>query len=54
MTRKTTRIKAPYQVDVLTLVLVSGLVLFGLITLINVFCDPFDEARSLTPIILPK
>ena len=42
MTRRTTRIKAPYKVDVLTLILVSGLVLFGLVTLVNVFCDPFD------------
>lgn len=45
MTRRTTRIKAPYQVDVITLVLVSGLVLFGLVTLVNVFCDPFDGSE---------
>ena len=45
MTRRTTRIKAPYRVDVLTLILVSGLVLFGLVTLVNVFCDPFDGSE---------
>ena len=46
MTRKTTRTKAPYQVDVLTIVLVSALVLFGLVTLLNVFCDPLDGSEQ--------
>ncbi|MBR0081430.1 MAG: FtsW/RodA/SpoVE family cell cycle protein [Clostridia bacterium] len=45
MTRETTRIKAPYRVDVLTIILVSTLVLFGLVTLVNVFCDPFDGSE---------
>lgn len=46
MTRKTTRTKAPYQVDVLTIVLVAALVLFGLVTLLDVFCDPFDGTEK--------
>lgn len=46
MARKTTRTKSPYQVDVLTIVLVTALVLFGLVTLVNVFCDPFDGTEK--------
>ncbi len=46
MTRKPTRTKPPYQVDVLTIVLVTALVLFGLVTLLNVFCDPFDGSEE--------
>ncbi|MBQ9188488.1 MAG: rod shape-determining protein RodA [Clostridia bacterium] len=44
MTRKT-RTKTPYQVDVLTIILVTALVLFGLVTVLNVFCDPFDGSE---------
>lgn len=46
MTRKSVRIKAPYQVDVLTIILVAALVLFGLVTLLDVFCDPFDGTET--------
>ncbi len=46
MTRKSTRTKAPYQVDVLTIILVSALILFGLVTLLDVFCDPFDGTET--------
>ena len=46
MMRKMTRTKAPYQVDVLTIILVSALVLFGLVTLLDVFCDPFDGTET--------
>ncbi|MBQ5987569.1 MAG: rod shape-determining protein RodA [Clostridia bacterium] len=45
MTRKT-RTKTPYQVDVLTIILVTALVLFGLVTVLNVFCDPFDGSEK--------
>ena len=45
MTRKT-RTKTPYQVDVLTIILVTALVLFGLMTVLNVFCDPFDGSEK--------
>ena len=45
MMRKT-RTKTPYQVDVLTIILVTALVLFGLVTVLNVFCDPFDGSEK--------
>ena len=38
--------KAPYRVDVITIVLVAALVLFGLVTLLNVLSDPFDGTEK--------
>lgn len=38
--------KAPYRVDILTIVLVAALVLFGLVTLLNVLSDPFDGTET--------
>ncbi len=38
--------KAPYRVDILTIVLVAALVLFGLVTLLNVLSNPFDGTET--------
>jgi rod shape determining protein RodA len=38
--------KAPYRVDVVTIVLVTALVLFGLVTLLDVLSDPFDGTET--------
>jgi rod shape determining protein RodA len=38
--------KAPYRVDVFTIVMVAALVLFGLVTLLNVLSDPFDGTET--------
>ena len=46
MKDKTVRTRAPYRVDVVTIVLVTALVLFGLITLLNVLSDPFDGTET--------
>ena len=40
------RTRAPYRVDVVTIVLVTALVLFGLVTLLNVLSDPFDGTEK--------
>lgn len=46
MKARTVRTKEPYRVDVVTIVLVTALVLFGLITLLNVLSDPFDGTET--------
>ena len=38
--------KAPYRVDVFTIVMVAALVLFGLVTLLNVLSNPFDGTET--------
>ncbi len=38
--------KAPYRVDIFTIVMVTALVLFGLVTLLNVLSDPFDGTET--------
>ena len=38
--------KAPYRVDIFTIVMVTALVLFGLVTLLNVLSDPFDGSET--------
>lgn len=38
--------KAPLRVDVFTIVMVAALVLFGLVTLLNVLSDPFDGTET--------
>lgn len=46
MTGRTNGIKQNYRVDVLSMILVTALVLFGLITLLHVLSDPFDGTES--------
>jgi len=46
MKDKTVRTRAPYRVDVVTIILVTALVLFGLVTLLNVLSDPFDGTEK--------
>ena len=46
MNKHSVRTKTPYRVDILTIVLVTALVLFGLITLLNVLSDPFDGTET--------
>ena len=46
MNKRPRRTKTPYRVDILTIVLVSALVLFGLVTLLNVLSDPFDGTET--------
>lgn len=38
--------KTPYRVDIFTIVMVTALVLFGLITLLDVLSDPFDGTEK--------
>ena len=38
--------KTPYRVDIFTIVLVTALVLFGLVTLLDVLSDPFDGTEK--------
>jgi len=42
MKKRTVGTKTPYRVDIFTIVMVAALVLFGLVTLLNVLSDPFD------------
>lgn len=46
MKKRTVGTKTPYRVDVFTIVMVAALVLFGLITLLNVLSDPFDGTET--------
>lgn len=46
MNQKVVGTKAPYRVDIITIVLVTALVLFGLVTLLNVLTDPFDGTEK--------
>jgi rod shape determining protein RodA len=46
MKKRTVGTKAPYRVDVFTIVMVAALVLFGLVTLLNVLSDPFDGTET--------
>ncbi len=46
MNKHSVRTKTPYRVDILTIVLVTALVLFGLVTLLNVLSDPFDGTET--------
>ncbi len=46
MSNRTVRTKTPYRVDIFTIVLVTALVLFGLVTLLNVLSDPFDGTET--------
>lgn len=38
--------KTPYRVDVITIIIVTALVLFGLVTLLDVLSDPFDGTET--------
>ena len=38
--------RAPYRVDIFTIVMVTALVLFGLVTLLNALSDPFDGTET--------
>jgi rod shape determining protein RodA len=38
--------RAPYRVDIFTIVMVTALVLFGLVTLLNALSDPFDGKET--------
>ncbi|MBQ2201402.1 MAG: rod shape-determining protein RodA, partial [Clostridia bacterium] len=44
--KRTVGTKAPLRVDVFTIVMVAALVLFGLVTLLNVLTDPFDGTET--------
>ena len=46
MKKRSVGTKAPYRVDVFTIVMVSALVLFGLVTLLNALSDPFDGTEK--------
>ena len=46
MNKRPIRTKAPYRVDIITIVLVAALVLFGLVSLLNVLSDPFDGTET--------
>ena len=46
MKKRTVGTKAPLRVDVFTIVMVAALVLFGLVTLLNVLTDPFDGTET--------
>ncbi|MBQ1632696.1 MAG: rod shape-determining protein RodA [Clostridia bacterium] len=46
MKKRAVGTKAPYRVDVFTIVMVAALVLFGLVTLLNVLSDPFDGTET--------
>ena len=46
MKKRTVGTKVPYRVDVFTIVMVTALVLFGLVTLLNVLSDPFDGTET--------
>lgn len=46
MKKRAVGTKAPYRVDVVTIVLVTALVLFGLVTILNVLSDPFDGTET--------
>ena len=46
MNKRSIRTKAPYRVDIITIVLVAALVLFGLVSLLNVLSDPFDGTET--------
>ncbi len=46
MKKRTVGTKAPYRVDIFTIVMVAALVLFGLVTLLNVLSDPFDGTET--------
>ena len=46
MNKQPIRTKAPYRVDIITIVLVAALVLFGLVSLLNVLSDPFDGTET--------
>ena len=46
MKKRTVGTKAPLRVDAFTIVMVAALVLFGLVTLLNVLTDPFDGTET--------
>ncbi len=46
MKKRTVGTKTPYRVDIFTIVMVAALVLFGLVTLLNVLSDPFDGTET--------
>ena len=46
MKKRAVGTKAPFRVDVFTIVMVAALVLFGLVTLLNVLSDPFDGTET--------
>ena len=46
MKKRAVGTKAPYRVDIFTIVMVTALVLFGLVTLLNVLSDPFDGTET--------
>ncbi len=46
MKKRTVGTKVPYRVDIFTIVMVAALVLFGLVTLLNVLSDPFDGTET--------
>ncbi len=46
MKKRAVGTKAPFRVDVITIVLVTALVLFGLVSLLNTLSDPFDGTET--------
>lgn len=46
MKKRAVGTKAPYRVDIFTIVMVAALVLFGLVTLLNALSDPFDGTET--------